>query len=188
MYYHRSSWKVRGSDRIIQMNCLNPQDQTVILASKCHHAVLWLRLLWSPPCHAIDLQVTYLLKFVFQLFLWVLIKKLVSYRLCRKHYQIEGWYRISYALLIMGWQVYRLARLVGKVVWSQHRGTHWWAAPLNQKQQNRSGVNNWLDCLAWWYTSNFNLCLRASLMAVAANSAKLPPFQKWEGGEFQRKI
>ncbi len=42
----------------------------------------------------------------------------------------------------------------------QHRGTHWWAAPLYQKQRNRSGLNNWLDCLASWYTSNFNLCIQ----------------------------
>ncbi len=54
----------------------------------------------------------------------------------------------------MRWQVYRLARLVGKVVRFQHRGTHWWAAPLYQKQRNRFGLNNWLDCLASWYTPN----------------------------------
>ncbi len=62
-------------------------------------------------------------------------------------------------LIIMRWQVYRLARLVGKVVQLQHRGTHWWAAPLYQKQRNRSGLNKWLGCLASWYTSNFN-CLQ----------------------------
>ncbi len=53
----------------------------------------------------------------------------------------------------MRWQVYRLARLIGKVVRFQHRGTHWWAAPFYQKQRNRYGLNNWLDCLASWYTS-----------------------------------
>ncbi len=37
--------------------------------------------------------------------------------------------------------------------------THWWAAPLYQNQRNRSGLNNWLDCLASWYTPNFNLCI-----------------------------
>ncbi len=62
-------------------------------------------------------------------------------------------------LITMRWQVYRLARLVGKVFRFQHRGTHWWAAPLCQKLRNRSGLNNWLDCLASWYTSNFNLCI-----------------------------
>ncbi len=51
--------------------------------------------------------------------------------------------------IIMRWQVYHLARLIGKVIRFQHRGTHWWvAAPLYQKQRNRSGLNNWLDCLA----------------------------------------
>ncbi len=51
----------------------------------------------------------------------------------------------------MRWQVYRLARLIGKVARFQHRGTHWWAATsLYQKQRNRSGLNNWLDCLALW--------------------------------------
>ncbi len=34
-----------------------------------------------------------------------------------------------------------------------------WAAPLYQKQRNRTGLNNWLGCLALWYTSNFNLCI-----------------------------
>ncbi len=48
---------------------------------------------------------------------------------------------------------------VGKAVLFQHRGTHWWAAPLYQKQRNRSGLNNWLVCLASWYMSNFNLCI-----------------------------
>ncbi len=62
-------------------------------------------------------------------------------------------------LIIMRWQVYRLARLIGKVVRFQHRGTHWWAAPFYQKQRNRSGLNNWLDCLASWQTSHFNLCI-----------------------------
>ncbi len=33
--------------------------------------------------------------------------------------------------------------------------THWWAASLFQKQWNRSGPNNWLDCLACWYTPRF---------------------------------
>ncbi len=61
-------------------------------------------------------------------------------------------------LFILRWQVYRLARLIGKFVRFQHRGTHWCAAPLYQKQRNRSGLNNWLDCLASWYTSNSNLC------------------------------
>ncbi len=55
--------------------------------------------------------------------------------------------------------MYRLARLIGKVVRFQHRGTHWWAAPRYQKQRNRSGLNNWLDCLASWYTPNFNSCI-----------------------------
>ncbi len=59
----------------------------------------------------------------------------------------------------MRWQVYRLARLIGKVVRFQHRRTHWWAAPLYQKQRNLSGLTNWLGCLAPWYTSNFNLCI-----------------------------
>ncbi len=59
----------------------------------------------------------------------------------------------------MRWQVYRLARLIGKVVRFHHRGTHWWAASPYQKQRNRSGLNNWLDCLASWYTPNFNLCI-----------------------------
>ncbi len=62
-------------------------------------------------------------------------------------------------LIIMRWQVYRLARLTLKVVRFQHRRTHWWAAPLHQKQRNRSGLNNWLDCLASWYTPNFYLCI-----------------------------
>ncbi len=44
-------------------------------------------------------------------------------------------------------------RLIGKVVRFQHRGTHWWAAPLYQKQRN------WLDCLASWYTPKFNSCI-----------------------------
>ncbi len=66
----------------------------------------------------------------------------------------------SYNILVYrnSWLVYRMARVIGKVVRFQHRGTHWWAAPLYQKQRNRSGLNNWLVCLASWYTSNFNLC------------------------------
>ncbi len=59
----------------------------------------------------------------------------------------------------MRWQVYRLLRLIGNVVRFQHRGTHWCAAPLYQKQRYRSGLHNWLDCLASWYTSNLNLCI-----------------------------
>ncbi len=53
------------------------------------------------------------------------------------------------------WRI--LARLIGNVFRFQHRGTHWWAAPLYQKQRNRSGLNSWLDCLASWYTLHFNL-------------------------------
>ncbi len=33
-------------------------------------------------------------------------------------------------LIITRWQLYCLARLIGKFVRFQHRGTHWWAAPL----------------------------------------------------------
>ncbi len=61
--------------------------------------------------------------------------------------------------IIMKWQAYRLARLIEKINRFQHRGTHWWAALLYQKQRNRSGLNNWLGCFALWYTSNFNLCM-----------------------------
>ncbi len=53
-------------------------------------------------------------------------------------------------------QVYHLARLVGKVVRFQHRGTHWRAAPLYHKQRNQSGLNNWHKCLELCYTSNLN--------------------------------
>ncbi len=47
-------------------------------------------------------------------------------------------------------------RLVGKVVRFQHRGIHWWAAPLNQKQRNRAEINNWL---ALSYTWRLKLCI-----------------------------
>ncbi len=57
--------------------------------------------------------------------------------------QVQIWLRI-----IMRWQVYHLARLVVKVVRFYRRGTHWWAAPLYQKQRNQPGLNNWFDCLA----------------------------------------
>ncbi len=32
-------------------------------------------------------------------------------------------------------------------------------APLYQNSRNRYGQNNWDDCLASWYTANFNLCI-----------------------------
>ncbi len=39
------------------------------------------------------------------------------------------WPKSKLLIIIMRWQVYRMARLVGKGVWFQHRGNHWWAAP-----------------------------------------------------------
>ncbi len=52
------------------------------------------------------------------------------------------------SLIIMSWQVYHLARLVGKVAMFHHRRTNWWGASLYQKQRNRSRLNSWVDCLA----------------------------------------
>ncbi len=62
-------------------------------------------------------------------------------------------------LIIMRWQVHHLSKLNEKVVRFEDSGTHWWPAPLYQKQQNRSGLNNWLDCLASWYTPNFRFIM-----------------------------
>ncbi len=51
-------------------------------------------------------------------------------------------------LIIMRWQVHHIAKLGVIVVRFRHRVTHWWAAPLYQKQWNCSRLNNWLDCLS----------------------------------------
>ncbi len=59
-------------------------------------------------------------------------------------------------LIIMRWQVYHLGRWVWKVVRFHLSVTHWWALPLNQKQRNPPGLNNWLGWLAKWYTSSSN--------------------------------
>ncbi len=43
--------------------------------------------------------------------------------------------------LLRRWQVYHLARLIGKVVRLHHKGTLWRAAaPLHQRQQSRRGI------------------------------------------------
>ncbi len=73
-------------------------------------------------------------------------------------------------LLIMWWKAYRLAMLVGNCVGYQHRGANWWAAPLYPMQRNRTELNNWQDCLASKYTSNFNLdTLKEDLEPPAAH-------------------
>ncbi len=61
----------------------------------------------------------------------------------------------------MRWHVYQFERLIRKLVWFRHGRTHWWAAPLYQKQRSWHGLINWLDCFDWRYTSSFNLCTTA---------------------------
>ncbi len=68
--------------------------------------------------------------------------------------QVQIW-----LFIIMRWQELHLARICGKALPFHERETHWWIVHLYQKQRKRSGLINWLDCLASWYTPNFNLCI-----------------------------
>ncbi len=66
----------------------------------------------------------------------------------------DAW--VQFWLLILNrWQVYHIARSVGKVVRFQHRWARWWTAPFYQNQLNRSELNNWLYWPVYWYMSCF---------------------------------
>ncbi len=50
--------------------------------------------------------------------------------------------------LTFPWHVNHFARLGSKVLRFQHSGTHWWPALVNQKKWSKSGLSNWIECLA----------------------------------------